>query len=113
MFICGCFDGGGLVSPFFASFVGATEIDFEAECLSHGRFCEHAKVGISRVVSVSEVHVICFVLSHELIAGYAVGHSMHDGPLDCCEIPASLGFFWGSLTTWPRPMSMQSWLFSM
>ncbi len=47
----------------------------------------------SGVIAVNHLDVVCFVLRHELIAGDAMQHGVHDGPFLRRRFPPALSFF--------------------
>src|SRR5690606_290100 len=79
--------------PTFITLAGATHGDLHAERLGHCRFGHQCSVGRLRVVGISDLYVVALVAGHHLVARYAIGHRVHDGPLRRCLLPAALGLF--------------------
>jgi len=74
---------------------GAAEIDFDTEGVGEGGFGPEAFIGGLSVLGVGDLDVVGLVLGHELVAGDAVGDSVHDGPFFGGGFKAAAGFFFG------------------
>ena len=63
----------------------------------HGGLGQQGCVGLLGALGVGHLDVVGLVPGHELVAGDAVGHGVHDRPLRGGRLPAALGLLRGQL----------------